>query len=102
MTTVSTKTIPIESGPEWSEVVVTIVATGGPAGAVPIQFAVLPRYQRPVTGDWTNPVADPGGGAGIGVVVDPVSVEAQYVVWAKVGNGDLETIVLVAGLIQRN
>jgi hypothetical protein len=48
-----------------------------------IQFAVLPRPQRPVDTDWTTPVADPDGGSGVGVQALPVTAYVALGIWAK-------------------
>jgi hypothetical protein len=72
---------------EWvGPITITATVNGGtPVTIDPaeIQFAVLPRGQRPVDTDWTAPVADPDGGTAVGVQADPVTAYAAMGIWAK-------------------
>lgn len=86
--------LPIETGPEWVPVAVTLVKDGSAVTSPAVSFAVLPRYTGPESGDWVAATVDPGGSGALGCVVQPVGIRAEYGVWAMVGTGSLDTVVL--------
>jgi hypothetical protein len=77
-----TRRIPREST-EWVEVDVTVTADGQPV-TDPVEFALVPRYTRPTSGDWFAPVADPDGSGKVGIQLDPVTSYGRFGIWVRV------------------
>lgn len=85
--TVTTWSVPRESR-EWVgpiTVTATVDGTTTPVDPTALAFAVLPAGSRPVTDDWTAPVAEPGGdGTKFGVQADPVDSYQRLGIWVRV------------------